>query len=78
VEDFTGLGLQDLAARIIRTPLPPKETFADDPLRVLRLIRFASRLDFTIVPEAKAAMKLPEIKARNPSSLQTQIITHTN
>ncbi|PWW79251.1 hypothetical protein C7212DRAFT_349211 [Tuber magnatum] len=48
VEDFTGLGLQDLAARLIRTPLPPKETFADDPLRVLRLIRFASRLDFAI------------------------------
>lgn len=78
MEDFTGLGLQDMAARIIRTPLPPKETFADDPLRVLRLIRFASRLDFTIVPEAKAAMKLPEIKARNPSPLPSQIITHTN
>ncbi|RPB02316.1 hypothetical protein L873DRAFT_1802252 [Choiromyces venosus 120613-1] len=69
VEDFTGLGLQDMAARLIRTPLPPKETFTDDPLRVLRLIRFASRLDFTIVPEAKAAMKLPEIK----SALKTKI-----
>ncbi|PWW76391.1 poly A polymerase C-terminal region-like protein, partial [Tuber magnatum] len=62
VEDFTGLGLQDPADRLIRTPLPPQETFADDPLRVLRLIRFASRLRFTIAPEAKAAMKLPEIK----------------
>ncbi|CAZ79882.1 unnamed protein product [Tuber melanosporum] len=63
VEDFTGLGLQDLTARLIRTPLPPRETFTDDPLRVLRLIRFSSRLGFTIVPEVKAAMKLPEIKA---------------
>ncbi|PWW76381.1 hypothetical protein C7212DRAFT_351501 [Tuber magnatum] len=33
VEDFTGLGLQDPADRLIRTPLPPQETFADDPLR---------------------------------------------
>ncbi|CUS08739.1 unnamed protein product [Tuber aestivum] len=75
--DFTGLGLQDLADRLIRTPLPPKETFADDPLRVLHLICFASRLVFTIVPKAKAAMKLPEIKACNFSS-QTQIITRNN
>ncbi|CUS08622.1 unnamed protein product [Tuber aestivum] len=73
VEDFTGLGLQDLAARLIRTPLPPKETFTDDPLRVLRLIRFSSRLEFTIAPEAKAAMKLPEIKACNFPSPQTKI-----
>ncbi|KAG0641151.1 tRNA nucleotidyltransferase [Tuber brumale] len=77
VEDFTGLGLQDLAARLIRTPLPPKETFTDDPLRILRLIRFYSRLGFTIVPEAMAAMKLPEIKICSFSS-KTQIITHIN
>jgi len=63
VEDFTGLGLKDLTSSLIRTPLPPKETFADDPLRVLRLIRFASRFGFSIDPNAKAAMRLPEIKA---------------
>ncbi|KAG0127542.1 tRNA nucleotidyltransferase [Tuber indicum] len=71
VEDFTGLGIQDLAGRLIRTPLPPKETFTDDPLRTLRLIRFSSRLGFTIVPEAEAAMKLLDIKACNLSSPET-------
>ncbi|KAH8923675.1 hypothetical protein BT69DRAFT_142170 [Atractiella rhizophila] len=43
VEDFTGKGLQDLEDRVIRTPLDPRETFKDDPLRILRGIRFCSR-----------------------------------
>ena len=60
VEDFTG-GLEDLQARRIRTPLKPHTTFMDDPLRVLRLIRFASRLDFNIAPESEAAMSNPSV-----------------
>lgn len=55
VEDFVG-GLDDMQARIIRTPMEPFQTFMDDPLRVLRLIRFASRLGFTIEPSVKEYM----------------------
>jgi tRNA nucleotidyltransferase/poly(A) polymerase len=55
VEDFTG-GLRDMEAKLIRTPMEPFQTFTDDPLRVLRLIRFASRLEFTIDPEVEAVM----------------------
>ena len=52
--------------------LPPKETFAGDLLRVIiPLTRFASHLDFTIVPEGKEDMKLPEIKEHNPSWVLT-------
>lgn len=61
VEDFTNRGLQDMAANIIRTPLAPYKTFRDDPLRVLRLIRFASRLGYGIEETALLAMKDPTI-----------------
>lgn len=62
VEDFTGRGLEDMAAKIIRTPLAPYQTFKDDPLRVLRLIRFASRLGYKIEADAEKAMELEDIK----------------
>ena len=61
-DDFGALvdpfgGIRDLAAGIIRTPLDPEKTYSDDPLRMLRAIRFASRLGFTIVPESLDAMR---------------------
>lgn len=62
IEDFTGRGFEDMAAKIIRTPLEPYQTFIDDPLRVLRLIRFASRLEYTIEPETETAMGNKDIQ----------------
>jgi len=61
VEDFTGRGLRDMSARMIRTPLAPYQTFRDDPLRVLRLIRFAARLGYTIHEDSLKAMADPSI-----------------
>jgi poly(A) polymerase len=49
-------GLVDLAARVLRTPAPPEESFADDPLRMLRAARFAAQLGFNVAPEVHAAM----------------------
>jgi tRNA nucleotidyltransferase (CCA-adding enzyme) len=48
VEDFTNMGLKDLEEKIIRTPLEPLQTYMDDPLRILRTIRFATRFQFKI------------------------------
>lgn len=55
VEDFTG-GIKDMKARLLKTPLEPFQTFTDDPLRVLRLVRFASRLQFNIDPNVEKYM----------------------
>ncbi|KAJ5558432.1 hypothetical protein N7535_008643 [Penicillium sp. DV-2018c] len=61
LEDFTGRGLDDLEKKIIRCPMEPYQTFKDDPLRVLRLIRFASRLNYNIDPDTEAAMQIEDI-----------------
>ncbi|MFC5656500.1 CCA tRNA nucleotidyltransferase [Streptomyces nogalater] len=49
-------GLEDLAARVLRTPGTPEESFSDDPLRMMRAARFAAQLDFTVAPEVVTAM----------------------
>ena len=50
-------GLADMERRILRTPLDPDITFSDDPLRMMRAIRFATQLEFTIYPETFEAIR---------------------
>ncbi|MEL6559715.1 MAG: HD domain-containing protein [Bacteroidota bacterium] len=49
-------GLKDLKKKIIRTPLDPDITFSDDPLRIMRAIRFAAQLKFDIEPDTFASL----------------------
>ena len=66
-EDFGALvdpfgGIRDLSEGVIRTPLQPEQTYSDDPLRMLRAVRFVSQLStaehpFHIVPESMDAMR---------------------
>jgi poly(A) polymerase len=51
-------GIVDLESKLIRTPLDPAETFSDDPLRMMRAVRFASQLNFEIAADAIEAIKL--------------------
>ncbi len=50
-------GINDLEKGIIRTPLTPDQTYSDDPLRMLRAIRFATQLDFKIEPVSLTSIK---------------------
>lgn len=49
-------GLKDMERRIIRTPLDPDITYSDDPLRMMRAIRFATQLDYTIEADSLASI----------------------
>jgi poly(A) polymerase len=49
-------GLRDLAAKVLRTPGTPQESFSDDPLRIMRAARFAAELGFTVDPAVTQAM----------------------
>jgi poly(A) polymerase len=50
-------GVQDIKNKILRTPLEPSQTYSDDPLRMMRAIRFASTLNFKIEENSLSAIK---------------------
>jgi tRNA nucleotidyltransferase/poly(A) polymerase len=78
VEDFTGHGLIDLRDGLIRTPLDPSVTFTDDPLRMLRAVRFSSRFAYRLHesvrevachPDTHTALQLKVSKERQLKEL---------
>ena len=50
-------GIKDIEAKLLQTPLEPEKTFSDDPLRMMRGIRFATQLNYTIAPKTFEAIK---------------------
>jgi tRNA nucleotidyltransferase/poly(A) polymerase len=64
VLDLTGLGRQHLEERLLSTPVDPDKTFADDPTRMLRAIKFVAKYGFKIAPEVRASIE------RNASKLK--------
>jgi poly(A) polymerase len=65
--DLTGHAFTDLRAGILRTPVAPRVTFFDDPLRMLRAIRFAARFGFTIEAETWEAICTEAARLRPPT-----------
>ena len=66
VHNPLGSGLADLEARLLRTPADPVQTFADDPLRMLRAIRFAAQLSFELAPDLVPAMRRLKERLTSP------------
>ena len=62
VEDWTGQGISDINARVIRTPLAPLQTFKNSPLCVLRTVRFANRFNFELASGIMEAARDPEVR----------------
>lgn len=69
-------GIADLNAKIIRTPLDPNITYSDDPLRMMRAIRFATQLNFTIESASLAAIS--ENKDRIKIITKERIVVELN
>lgn len=65
-------GFEDIQKKIIRTPLDPFITFSDDPLRIMRAIRFAAQLNFTI--EEKTLKAIEEMRERLAIVSQERIV----
>ncbi|MHB1459973.1 MAG: CCA tRNA nucleotidyltransferase [Armatimonadota bacterium] len=57
VLDLTGFGIRDLHLGVLRTPLPPHQTFHDDPLRIMRAARFLAQLGFEPVEPLEQAAR---------------------
>ncbi len=69
VLDLTGRGLTDLQARRIVTPLDPRATFDEDPLRMVRAVRFATTLEFELDPAVASAIR------ENAGRLQPPVVS---
>ncbi|KAJ9675791.1 hypothetical protein PVL29_024637 [Vitis rotundifolia] len=76
VGDFTGRGIEDLKSGKIVTPLPPKDTFLDDPLRVLWAIHFGATFGFILDEELKLAAGCDDVRAAIADKISIEHIGH--
>lgn len=73
--DPTG-GIEDLIAGLLRTPIDPRISFGDDPLRMLRAARFSAQLRFEVDPETVAAIEQlrQSIEIVSPERIQSELV----
>lgn len=76
IRDPLGTGLTDLRAGVLRTPLEPEATFSDDPLRMLRAVRFRWRLGFAYAPGLEAAIRTqaPRLAIVSPERIRDEFL----
>lgn len=76
IVDITGRGLDDIRDHVIRTPADPYRTYDEDPLRILRCVRFAARFGWEIEEETFAAMKamVPRMSILTPARISEEFL----
>lgn len=76
IVDITGKGLEDIRDHIIRTPGDPYRTYDEDPLRILRCVRFAARFGWEIEKETLAAMveMVPRMSILTPARISEEFL----
>ena len=76
IVDITGKGLEDIRDHIIRTPADPYRTYDEDPLRILRCVRFAARFGWEIEKETLAAMveMVPRMSILTPARISEEFL----
>lgn len=76
IVDITGKGLDDIRDHIIRTPGDPYRTYDEDPLRILRCVRFAARFGWEIEKETLAAMveMVPRMSILTPARISDEFL----
>ncbi len=76
IVDITGKGLEDIRDHIIRTPGDPYRTYDEDPLRILRCVRFAARFGWEIEEETLAAMNamVPRMSILTPARISEEFL----
>ncbi len=67
-------GIKDMQEKIIRTPLDPDITYSDDPLRMMRAIRFATQLNYTIEEQSLLSIAKNELRSSQRSVSQMNLI----
>lgn len=75
VLDITGHGVEDIRAGVLRTPMNPEITFDDDPVRILRCLRFAARFGWEIEPEVMEALlhNIPRLEIVSKERHRTEL-----
>lgn len=73
--DLTRRGRKDIEDHVIRTPVDPDMTFDDDPVRILRCVRFAARFDWEIEPQTYEALKrnIARLSIVSPNRMRNEI-----
>lgn len=74
VEDFTGKGISDLINGVMRTPMDPLQTLLDDPLRLLRIIRFCVRFKFRFAKDLLVVFKNDQVRMNLTSKISNERI----